>query len=192
LYDEIWTAEVTAAQEAGKPLSPEELAGIRDLVEQMKGELDTLAGPLYELRTMVAEAPPGTLEAALDELVSSGVVSDQAAAELRSGLQADLQDAFVDAAGYILESASGEMQALDEQFAALESGEPGYGDFGDKFWCAATVVAAGALVAGTVVIGGPVLGVGLVVGGTVGGAASALHFGKCFPGFPKFRFGHAR
>jgi hypothetical protein len=105
LYDEFWTAEVTAARAAAVPLPPEEAAGIRDLVEQMKRELDTLSGPLYELRSMIAEAEPGTLEATLDDLVSSGVVSESVAAELRSGLRADLQDAFVEAADYILQTA---------------------------------------------------------------------------------------
>src|SRR5438093_13113432 len=79
LYDEIWTAEVNAARAAvtasGEPLPSEELAGIRDLVDLMKRELEVLGGPLYEAREMIAAAPPGTLEKALDDLVSSGVVS---------------------------------------------------------------------------------------------------------------------
>jgi hypothetical protein len=189
LYDEIWTAEATEARAAAAPLPPDEAAGIRDLVEQMKRELDILSGPLYELRSMIAEAEPGTLEATLDDLVSSGVVPESVAAELRSGLQADLQDAFVEAADYILQNASNEAQALDDQLAALERGEPSYGDFGDKFWCAAATAFAGALVAGTIVIGGPVLGVGLIVGGTLGTTAAGLHFAKCFDKLPKFRFG---
>lgn len=188
LYDEIWTAEVNAAQAQPGPVPLAELGGIRDLVGQMKEELDALRGPLGELRSMVVDSEPGTLEGALNALVSAGVVPAGAAAELRSGLQVDLQAAFVDAADYILENSSGEAHALDEQLKALEGGEA-FGDFPDKFWCAAIVASAGAVVAGTVVIGGAVLGVGLLVGGTVVSGAAAMHFAKCFDGLPKFRFG---
>lgn len=111
------------------------------------------------------------------------------AAEVRSGLQADLQDAFVDAADYILETTDSEMQALADQFAALERGEPGYGDFGDKFWSAAITAATGAVVAGTIVIGGPAIGVGLIVGGVVTVGAAALHDKRAFDKVPKFGFG---
>jgi hypothetical protein len=193
LYDEIWTAEVNAARAAvtasAEPPPPEELAGIRDLVDLMKRELDALYAPLYEAREMIATAPPGTLENALDDLVSSGVVSGDVAAEVRSGLQADLQNAFVDAADYILENTNSEMQVLDDQLAALERSEPGYGDFGDKFWSAAITAGMGAVVAGAVVIGGPALGVGLLVGGGIILGAAGLHDHRAFDKFPKFGFG---
>ena len=45
-------------------------------------------------KATIAGAPPGTLEHALDDLVESGVVSADVAAELRSGLQEILQDAL--------------------------------------------------------------------------------------------------
>lgn len=192
LYDEIWTAEVNAARAAVRAsgsLPPEELAGIRDLVDLIRRELDALGTPLYEAREMIATAPPGTLENALDELVSSGVVSADVATEVRSGLQADLQDAFIDAADYILENTQSEVQALDDQLAALERGEPGYGDFGDKFWSAAIAAGTGAIVAGAVVLGGPAIGVGLVVGGTMILGAAGLHDQRAFDKFPKFGFG---
>jgi hypothetical protein len=193
LYDEIWTAEVNAARASvtasGEPVPPEELGGIRDLVDLMKRELDVLSAPLYEAREMIATAPSGTLENGLDDLVSSGVVSADVAAEVRSGLQADLQDAFVDAADYILEATNSEMQALDDQLSALERGEPGYGDFGDKFWSAAITAATGAVVTGTIVIGGPLIPVGLIVGGTIILGAAGLHDHRAFDKLPKFGFG---
>jgi hypothetical protein len=186
LYDEVWTAEITATTASGEPLPQEDLGAIGDLVAEMRRELDALTGPLFELSSIITASNPGTLDNALNELVRSGVLSEDAS----EPLQGDLQGSFIDAADYILANVEAEAILLDSQLAALGNGEAAHGDFGDWFWCSALVAGAGATVAATIATGGAVLVVGASVAGQLTVLGAGLKLARCLEKFPRLRFGH--
>src|SRR2546425_8019850 len=55
VLDALWTAEVEAVP-SGEALSQEQQAALEGLVEEMRAELDQIAAPAQEVRSMLLEA----------------------------------------------------------------------------------------------------------------------------------------
>jgi hypothetical protein len=190
VYDDLWTAELTAAGAGNQPLSQDDLDAIRSLVGEIDQGVRSLSDPLYELRLMFEGADEDVLEASLAQLAESGLVSRDLPSEVSELLGGDLRGSFIGACSYVLEHSGEETERLYRELAAVEQGEASLGDFGTPFWCSLAVVITGAAVAVTAATGGGALILAGGIGAKVGAGVLSLKGLRCLNWLPNLRSGH--
>ncbi|HEX2126183.1 MAG TPA: hypothetical protein VHF45_06460 [Thermoleophilaceae bacterium] len=176
--DELWTAEVDAAQ--GAP-GEADLRELEELARELSDVLTESRDHAYELRMMLDEqVSDDAFTEALDAISESPAApSDLLEMLVLSVPEYEPRSAVITACDYIRETADSESALLHEKLSALQSGGAAQGDVRMPFKCAALLMLVGGGAVASIGLGGAPLFVGMSVGSQVGLGALAWIEGKC-------------